>query len=278
MDYAGSDDELAAVLAHECAHAMYHHVEHLNKKAKKANTAQIIGLLATLLAGAVGGGAAAEAASHLLAASQLVSIATMTGYGKELESEADRVGVQALRHTPFNPVAMMTFMQKLARDERLRGNPDYGIFSDHPYSNERVASIRKQLEDQGIRVDAATQRVASGTFRVEALPARYHGKNVAELRLNGNLLYVVAAGEGDLGALERARKIAALMQDLFSSNLTDNDVRQSPDRQILMMRGIPILQVYSEDAALMEGEKPSTDRAYKEIMRALLKEKLNAVN
>src|SRR5436853_7602108 len=122
-------------------------------------------MLAAVIAGAAGGGQVASAASNVLAAGQLVQIATMTGYSRRLEAEADRVGVEALVDSKYNPVAMLTLMQKLARDERLRGNPDYGIFQDHPYSNERVAAIKTQLEKLHFATDTGTQRKVSGSFR-----------------------------------------------------------------------------------------------------------------
>jgi predicted Zn-dependent protease len=275
MDYATSDDELAAVLAHEVSHVMFHHVEQLMKKQKKVQSAQLIGLLATLIAGAAGGGAMASAAGNIMMAGQLVSLATMTGYGRELESEADRVGVHALAGTRYSPVAMMTFMQKLARDERLRGNPDNGILQDHPYSNERVTSIRKELTEIGYRVDPGTQRQVSGSFRVEAVSQRLNGQEVGEVRLNGNLLFIAAAGEGDLGPAERARKIARQMEDLFLQNVTFNDVVQTPDKGAVLMKGVPVIRPYPEDAAVMGSAAAVTERAYKEILRALWREKLD---
>ena len=86
LNYATSDHELAAVLAHECTHATFHHMEQLLRKQKKLSSAQLLGLLATIAVGVAGGGAAAGAAGNLLMGAQLVSIATLSGYGRELES------------------------------------------------------------------------------------------------------------------------------------------------------------------------------------------------
>ncbi len=276
MDYAPTDHELAAVLAHECAHVAYHHVQQLIQKQRKINSQGIWALLATVLAGVAGGGAVAGAAGNVLMASQLVSIATLTGYGRDLEHEADRVGVMALIGTDYNPTGMLTFMQKLARDDRLRGNPDGGIYQSHPYSNERASTLRKQLTALGYRLDNGSLRQVSGTFRVEAIPRRINGRDGAELRLNGNLLYLVAAGEGDLKPLERAQKIASQIELLFGDNVTFNDVRLGPDKMSLWVKGVPVIQVYSEDAAAAGDPVAAADRAYKEIVRALWQEKLRS--
>lgn len=276
MDYTASDDELASVLAHECAHVAFHHVQQLTKKEKKANAAQIWGLLATVLAGAAGGGQAAAAASNLLVTSQLVSIATLTGYGRELETEADRIGVMALRGTKYNPLGMMTFMQKLSRDERLRGNPDGGIFQSHPYSSERVAACKHELEQFGIATDSAAQRKVGGVFRVQVVPTRFNGKDATDIKLNDGLVFTVVAGEGTASAQERAERIAKQMETMFIENLTFNDVKQSADKSTVFFRGQPLIKVYPEDAAVMGGSAESvTERAYKEVIKALWREKLD---
>ena len=278
MDYAVSDHELAAVLAHECAHVAFHHVEQLVRKQKKVNQQQLWGLLAAVIAGVAGGGGALSSAAPALLGQQLISIATLTGYGRELEHEADRVGVRALAKTQYHPVGMMTFMQKLVRDDRLRGNPTYGIFQSHPYSNERVVAIEKELQRLGFKTDLGTQRQVGGRFRLEVVPDRMNGVDVAELRLNGNRMFVVAAGEEGRGPLERAQRMAQQMQELFADNITFNDVRLSPDKLQVSLKGIPVLRVQPEDGRFATPGVPAGERAYKEIVRALLKEKLDLQN
>jgi len=276
LDFTPSDDELAAVLAHECAHVGFHHVEKLLRKQKK--TAGLSwAMLAAILAGATGAlsGSGASTVSGALIGAQLVSIATLTGYGRELETEADRIAVMALVTTPYHPTAMMTFMQKLAREDRLRGNPDYGIFQSHPYTNERVEAIRKDLVARGISVDAGLQRRLSGTFRLEVETQRIGGKEAAEVRLDGRPLFVAVASEGGLGPAERARSIARRLEELFLDNLTFNDVRQAPDRSAVLFRGIPVIRVHPEDAAVLGSAAAVAERAYNGVMRVLLKEKLD---
>lgn len=274
MNAVGSDDELAAVLAHECSHVAFHHVEQLVNEQRKASKKQIWGMLAAVLAGAVGGPGVASAASNILVAGQLVQIATMSGYGRKLETEADRVGALAMVDSKYSPVAMLTFMQKLARDDRLRGNPDYGIFQSHPYSNERVAALEKQLQTLGFATDAGTQRKVSGSFRILMAQAHTAGRDVTELRLNGNLLFAVAAPEGDLSPEERAKKIARQLEDLFAGNISFNDVAQSTDKSTVFVKSLPVIRVLPEDAAVAGSMAAASDQAYKQIIRALWKEKL----
>jgi hypothetical protein len=275
MDYAGSDHELAGVLAHECAHVAFHHVEQMVRQGKKNQGKQIWALLATLIAGAAGGGGALSAAGNIFLGSQYVMQAAMSGYSQDLETEADRIGVLALTDTSYNPLGILTFMQKMARDDHRRGNPDFGIYQSHPYSNQRVAAIKKELTTLGYRIDPGAVRQVSGSFRTEVVPLRLDGRETAEVRLNGNLVFAVAAGEEDLAPRERARRIAARLSAMFSDSLSFNDVRKSEDRGAVLLKGIPIIQVYPEDAQAAGGADKALDRAYREIIRALLAEQLD---
>lgn len=275
MEATTSDHELASVLAHECAHVAFHHVDQLVRKEGKLSRAQLWGLLAALIAGAAGGGAALASAGNLLVTGQYLSIATLSGYGRELETEADRIAVMALADTTYNPLGMLTFMQKLARDDTRRGNPDGGAFQSHPYTNERVAAIKKELTARGYRVDAGSMRQVSGSFRAEAVPMKVNGRDAAEIRLNGNLIFTVLADENDVPPRERAQRIAARLTQMFSDNLTFNDVRKSPEQSAVVLKGLPLIRVYPDDATAAGGVEPAIDRAYREIIRALIVEQLD---
>ena len=275
LDYTTSDHELAAVLAHEATHTTFHHVDQLVKKQRKVNQQQLWGLLAAVIVAAAGGGAASEAAMHAAIGSQFLAIAALSGYGQELETEADRMAVKALAGTQYNPVGMLTFMQKLARDDRLRGNPNYGAFQSHPYTNERVAAITKELERLGFKTDAGTQRLIGGRFRLDLIPERINGKEVIELRLNGADMFTVAADEGGRAAAQRAEWIADQLKTLMGANATFNDVRLSQDKTVVSIRGIPVIKVLPEDAAYAASPAAAGEKAYKAIVRVLLQESLD---
>jgi Zn-dependent protease with chaperone function len=272
---AASDQELAAVLGHECSHVAFHHVSQLIKKEKKMSKQQIWGLLAAVLAGAAGGGQVAAAAAQVMVGAQLVSIATLTGYGRDLENEADRVAVIALAGSDYSPVAMLTFMRKLQREDQLRGYPTAGIFDSHPYTNERASLIQRQCEALGYKVDTASERQVSGAFRVTQEPVRVDGKPAVQLLLNGNLLFTVVAPENGLSPQERAQQIADRVERMFRDNLTYNDVRKSPDKTAVVLRGVTVIRVYPEDASTMGSAEAVADKACNEIVRALLKEQIS---
>ncbi|MFN3650466.1 MAG: M48 family metalloprotease [Armatimonadota bacterium] len=276
LEFTPSDDELAGVLAHECAHVAFHHVEQMARLQKKQAKNQIWALLATIIAGVAGGGGALQGAFPALAGAQLITTAMMTGYSRELEHEADRVGVMALTNTRFQPTGMLTFMQKLAREDKLRGNPDFGIYQSHPYPNQRVDALTEQIASLGYPVDRGALRRVNGSFVVEAVPVTKGGRELAEVRLNRERLFLVVNPDDHATPLARAQRIARDLEDLFADNLSDNQVRLNPERGLLLLKGIPVIRVFPEDGAEVGGQEEALDAAYKGVMRALLKERLDA--
>jgi hypothetical protein len=137
---AGSLDELAGVMAHEIAHAKRSHV------ARSIEKATVPDLLAKLLG--VGVAVAADEPGALIAA-EGVSQSLQLAYTRELEAEADEVGVAFLVRAGYEPMGMATFFERLAAERQ----PDLGFEIPHLQSHPRVES----------RLDAAVQRARNTT-------------------------------------------------------------------------------------------------------------------
>ena len=276
LNEAGSDDEVAAVMSHEVAHIAYHHVVHMVSKGKKASKNMLWALLAAVLVGVGGGGGdSAAAAAQILYGVQLINVAAMSGFSRELETEADRAGVIILRHTPYNPAAMVTFMKRLARQHKLRGNPDGGIFQTHPYPNKRVKAIYRELAKWNIPVDPGIERQVAGRFQIDYRESQVNGMPTGDILLNGTLLFRCAAGQGRMTARERAKSVAEALRLAFRDSVTFGDVRLAPDKNAVLIRGARLIEPLPGDVAA-NGAPASEQamRAYNAIMRSLWKEKL----
>lgn len=130
LQVAGSEAQLAAVLAHEIGHI---EGRHHKKKIEQAMRYQLgLGVLGTVL-GNGGGANAAMIAGKLLAEGEL------TRYSREAENDADRRGVALLYRAGFDPMAMSRFLEKLVALQPR--NPDMlsSFFADHPAPKQRVA-------------------------------------------------------------------------------------------------------------------------------------------
>jgi predicted Zn-dependent protease len=137
-----NEGELAGVLAHEMAHVAQRHG---TSQASKAYGAQIgVGLLGQVLGGR----------DHRLGIGEQIIgnlglSALFMKFSRNAESEADRVGAQMMARAGYDPMAMASFFDLLAAQQR--GNPS-GVsqfFSDHPSPQNRSASIRAQAAQLG---------------------------------------------------------------------------------------------------------------------------------
>jgi Zn-dependent protease with chaperone function len=134
-----SDNELAIVVGHELAH--YTH-EHSRRQMRK-------GLLIQL--GSVAAVAAAEAIDHrgLRAAAQLGSVlgftAWMSGYGRDHEDQADRVGLRYAYEGGFDvrgaPGVWQRFLTKYGEGDRVTNF----FFSDHSLASARRKNLEQEL-------------------------------------------------------------------------------------------------------------------------------------
>ncbi|MBI4445175.1 MAG: M48 family metalloprotease [Acidobacteria bacterium] len=129
LDTARSDSEVAGVLAHEISHVtLRHSVEQLQR-------AQRIGLGLGILDLLVGRGTGGQIANL---AGQMVGGGIFFKYSRDAERAADRLGVQLMRHSGFNPMGMLTFLERLERSSQRGAS---GFFSSHPSLRERRRNI-----------------------------------------------------------------------------------------------------------------------------------------
>lgn len=125
-----TDDELAAVIGHEIAHALR---EHGRERMSKAYVQQF-GLQA--LAAAVGGTAGSMAAQGAGLGSQLFFALPN---GREQERESDRIGLELAARAGYNPDAAVTLWQKMSAGNK---NAPPEFLSTHPASANRIADLK----------------------------------------------------------------------------------------------------------------------------------------
>ncbi len=132
-----SDDELAAVLAHEITHAENHHYAKQSSKASKRGA--ILGLGSVLLG-----------LPNILAQGLGVLDFTLTKkYSREHEYEADREGLLRMKRAGFKPEAMVNVLQRLAEEDDSSGLDQW--MSDHPEGKKRVKVIQSLLPTLGAK-------------------------------------------------------------------------------------------------------------------------------
>ncbi len=129
-----TDDELAAVIGHEIAHALREHGrERMSQAYVQQFGLQALGVLISSSAGATVGNASMQAANM---GSQLFFALPN---GREQERESDRIGLELAARAGYNPDAAVTLWQKM---DAQGGAKPPEFLSTHPASANRIAELR----------------------------------------------------------------------------------------------------------------------------------------
>jgi Zn-dependent protease with chaperone function len=138
IEAADNEAQIAGVMGHEAGHVILRHGMALAIKAQ--NTQGFLGIIGGVLgnssagkiAGTVGG---LGASSYLLRNS------------RDAESQADLMGTQILYDNGYDPLAMVEFFDKLAKEHK--GTKTEQFFSNHPIPENRIAKVSDEIKRIG---------------------------------------------------------------------------------------------------------------------------------
>jgi len=141
LDLADTDAELAAVVGHEVAHAL---ARHSNEKMSRARMVQV-GQLAAMVgvAAASGSSQAAQAVGDGYAGA--MNMAVMLPNSREMEYEADHIGLLLMAKAGYDPHAALEFWQKMLNKAGGKGKSDF--MSTHPTEAKRIDALRAMLPE-----------------------------------------------------------------------------------------------------------------------------------
>jgi len=152
---AESEAELAAVMAHEINHVVARH------STRQMTQQYGYTLITSLLLGSQG------EISKL--AADLFGKAGSMYYSREMESQADVLGVETMYKAGYNPQGMVTFFKKLA----AAGERDPGkiakFFSSHPETEQRINDIQQEIAKLPAKsyLQASTQEFSQVKSKVQ---------------------------------------------------------------------------------------------------------------
>ncbi len=135
---ANNEAELAGVLGHEIAHVTQRHIA-------KALTREVgYSVLSLGIIGLAAANPGTRGQIGAVAATMQGLMANiMNGFSRDLETEADEVGMRIAVRAGYDPRAVVTFMRAVRANERLTGQ-GFHAFSDHPGTLERIVKADTQ--------------------------------------------------------------------------------------------------------------------------------------
>lgn len=211
-----NESQLAAVLAHESVHALHRHMlrEVQDSRAKMSFTAVLGALTGNLLT----------------PFGQLAALASVKGYSRDLETEADREGFRLLVQAGYDPYQAPKAFQVLLKEIQDDGEKEPYFFASHPNLQARIDNMNELLKGmppaQGktnqeaylqtfapLLLDSADMNLKAGRYqRARGCASRYlaaRGDNARAYLLMGESYR--QDGKPDLAkAREYYRKAAAL--------------------------------------------------------------------
>jgi predicted Zn-dependent protease len=133
VERVGSDDELAAVIAHEIVHVVARH------SIKRLQGSFGYSILQILMATA-----SATHGSDMARINNALGQLAMS-YSREDEALADRMAIKYLKKAGYNPRAMLTFLEKLKEVQRDAPIRPYAGYRSHPAIADRIRMVKQQL-------------------------------------------------------------------------------------------------------------------------------------
>jgi len=240
LKFVRTDDELAGVLAHEITHAAHHHIQSLSHEQSKMNTQMLIGMLAALVAHV-----SPADMGHLYEGASLAQMGILnTKYSQAAERDADHGGTLLLQKAGYNPVAMMTFMQRLSDIEARSPKIEMGILMNHPFTTERVGLISAELASMNVAVTPHALREATDAPHAVVHPAPGGGEDIV---FANRTLPTLADPD-----LNRTQAIAAKFNALLDGGLQMYQIAASGDQVLISDK--PLLTITPADVALHPGQ------------------------
>jgi hypothetical protein len=162
IEAAGSEGEVAGVMAHELSHVILRHGTAQASKAQKYQIGQVAG---QILGAIVGGGW-----GQVIAQGSQFGLGTaFLRFSREYERQADTLGAQMMARAGYDPREMANMFRTIEK-QGGPGGPQW--LSDHPNPGDRVAAITK--EAQSLRIETPVRDTHSFTqvqARLKQMPA-----------------------------------------------------------------------------------------------------------
>lgn len=136
--HKGDDDEIAAVLAHEIAHATARHV---TERLSRLSSIMLIGEIAASVIAGAGSPDGSDAFREIFSQGMNIYVPS---YSRKSEAEADRIGLFYMAKAGYNPESAVRLWERAALE---RKDNRTSIYASHPASGERAKKLKVLLSE-----------------------------------------------------------------------------------------------------------------------------------
>ncbi len=134
-------DELASVLAHELTHVTQRHISRsITQQGRQTPV-----MIAAMILGAVAARKSTDGLNAVLAGSQAMAIQGQLNFSRDMEREADRLGLGLMQPAGFAPQGFVGMFEKLQQSARLSDSGNFPYLRSHPMTTERMGDMQSRL-------------------------------------------------------------------------------------------------------------------------------------
>ncbi len=204
---ARSESELAGVMAHEIAHVTQNHIARIVDSQRGSALTSLAALAVAILAARSDNAQLAQAA---MTTAQALTIQNQLDYTRDHEKEADRIGLQTLAGSSYDPAGMVTFFDRLQAQTRYYESAAPAYLRTHPITYERMADLQNRLRElpyrqhlDGLDFQLVRARIWAGEGTGQEALARFKAdaeKQDDVATRYGLVLAALRAGEREIAA------------------------------------------------------------------------------
>lgn len=194
-----AESELASVMAHEIGHVTQRHLY----RSYEASSRLSIPMMAATLGAILLGTQSAAAGQAAIMAIQAGSVQFQINFTREHEEEADRVGMQTLSLSTYDPRAMPTFFERLQQSTRYSGQNVPEFLRTHPVTASRISDSRGRADNYPYKQypDSLAYQLIKTKLQVLLANDGNDVKSILQARLNQGLPEQRTVAQYGLGLL-----------------------------------------------------------------------------
>jgi predicted Zn-dependent protease len=211
-----AESELASVLAHEIAHVTQRHLYRAFEAASQLSIPTAAATLAAILLGTQ----SPQAGQAALVAIQAGSLQAQINFTRDNEQEADRVGMQILSGSNYDPRSMPIFFERLQQATRYAGAGIPEFLRTHPVTTARISDTRGRAENYPYRQypDSQDYLLTRAKLRVLTLQNEQDLRNYFNAQQRRGTVEQRAVGDYGMGLLhlknQRFKEAEAIFRQL----------------------------------------------------------------
>ena len=206
-------DELASVLAHELTHVTQRHISRSITKQSQQTPVMI----AAMILGAVAARKNPDAVNAVITGSQAVAIQGQLNFSRDMEREADRLGLGLMQPAGFEPQGFVGMFEKLQQSTRLSDSGNFPYLRSHPMTTERMGDMQQRLLMSQESKPSSAQKPAAPEPSLQHAMMSARARVLADPGVDVLRLWAAEPQAAGFAALGKARQVAGLYAAALSN-------------------------------------------------------------